>query len=171
MRMSMKLDIKDRLIISNQLKILEKLYPEEANYYSKHRTAIEQGYQLHYPWLVEHFYEEMSEVECKEILDILDMYRAITFASKKVPDLAEVDDHWLKFKGFDGNNESKQLAYAQYFIVDLERYEELKYGMEFPSLNSHSQTLPKYRRMLEHWEAQGKSFELSKEALISLLKA
>ena len=146
----MKLDLKDRLLISNQLKILEKLYPEEAAYYSKHRTAIENGYELHYPWLVEHFYEEMSEAECKEILDILDMYRAITFSSKNIQDLTGIDDYWLKFKGFDGNHEVKQLGYARYFIVDLERYEELKYGMEFPTFNSHSRTLEKYRSMLNY---------------------
>ena len=167
----MKLDLKDRLIISNQLKILEKLYPEDANYYSQHRTAIEQGYELHYPWLIEHFYDEMSSAECKEILDILDMYRAITFSTKKIDDLTGVNEYWLQFKGFDGNNESKQLAYAKYFIIDLGRYEELKYGMEFPTLNSHSQTLEKYRRMLSHWQTHGKSFELSKTDLMNLLEA
>ena len=44
----MKLDIKERLALSYQLKILEKLYPEDQEYYANHRKAIEDGYELHY---------------------------------------------------------------------------------------------------------------------------
>ena len=167
----MNLDLKDRLIIANQFKILEKLYPEDADYYSRHRKALENGYQLHYKWLVENFYEEMSEAECKEVLDILEMYRAITFSSKKINDLTGIDDHWLRFKGFDGTHESKQYSYAQYFIVDLGRYEELKYGSEYPGLNSHGATLEKYRRMLQCWKGRERSYELSKDELIGLLSS
>ncbi len=63
----MELNEKDRLIIANQLKIIEKLYPEEADYYAKHGKVVEQGYKLHYSWLVEHLYDEMTEDECREV--------------------------------------------------------------------------------------------------------
>src|SRR5258708_8853622 len=118
----MHLDKKERLILSNQLKILEKLYPEEATYYALHRKALENGYSLNYEWLVEHFSEAMTETECLEVLDILDMYRAITFSYAKIKDPAGIEDFWLKFRGFDGNNETSQYSYAQYFVADLGRF-------------------------------------------------
>lgn len=168
--MTMHLDIKDRLIIANQLKILEKLFPDEASYYAQQRKAVENGYSLNYSWLVEYFYDEMTEDECREVLDILDMYRAITFSYRKLNDASGIDSLWLKFPGFDGNDESKQFSYVQYFILDLGRFEELKYGSEYPDFNSHMPTLDKYRRMLAHWRALGKSFDLNKAQLSELLE-
>ena len=104
----MKLDKKERLILSNQLKILEKLYPEESDYYAQHRKALEEGYALQYKLLFENIYDEMSVEECKEVLSVLDMYRAITFSYQKLADKAELENHHnLKFSGFDGNTETK----------------------------------------------------------------
>jgi uncharacterized protein YfbU (UPF0304 family) len=167
----MDLSEKDRLIISNQLKILEKLYPEEADYYSTHRKAIEQGYKLHYNWLVEHFYDEMSQEECREVLDILEMYRAITFSYRRLTDKNGIDEKQIRFKGFDGNNEGKQFGYALYFIVDLKRYDELRYGVEYPDFNSGTPMLDRYKKMLKLWEGYSKSFELTREQIVELLKA
>jgi uncharacterized protein len=146
------LSMKDRLIIANQLKILEKLYPEEAAEYAKHRKAIEQGYKLHYSWLTEWFYDEMSEGECQEVLSILDMYRAITFSYQKAEDKEDLEESDIKFHGFDGNNEGKQFGYTLYFIVDLGRYDELRGESDYPDFNSHgSVTIDDYRRMLQVW--------------------
>lgn len=167
----MKLDIKDRLILANQFKILEKLYPDDAQHYEQHRRALENGYTLNYPWMVEWFSDEMTEEECREVLDILDMYRAITFSYKKIEDKEGIEDNWLRFKGFDGNNESNHYGYAQYFILDLGRFQELKYDSEYPSLNSHGEVLPKYRKMLAYWYSNEKKYELSKAQLIGLLSA
>jgi uncharacterized protein YfbU (UPF0304 family) len=166
----MELTCKDRLIIANQFKILEKLYPEEAQDYSQHRKAVENGYSLHYSWLTENFNEEMTKEECQDVLDILEMYRAITFSYKKITDQSDINHDWLEFKGFDGHKETRQLSYAQYFITDLGRYEELKYGAEYPDFNSGRGTLEKYRRMLNYWvNDTAKSFELSKSQLKELL--
>jgi uncharacterized protein YfbU (UPF0304 family) len=113
----------------------------------------------------------MSEAECREVLDILDMYRAITYSYAKVDDQSGIDNNWLRFRGFDGNNESSQFSYVQYFITDLGRFDELKYEAEYPDFNSHMPTLGKYQRMLSYWFEQGKSFDLSKTQLIELLGA
>jgi uncharacterized protein len=167
----MELSKKDRLIIANQLKILEKLYPDEARAYAQHRKAIEDGYSLHYDRLVEHFGEEMTEDDCREVLDILDMYRTITFSSEKIDDKRGIDEMWVRFRGFDGNNEGSQFSYALYFIVDLERFAELKYGAQYPDLNSHAPTLDKYRRMLRVWRSFENRFDLDKTRLIQVLGA
>lgn len=167
----MELTKKERLIIANQLKILEKLYPEEADYYAKNRKALEEGYGLHYSSLTDHFYEEMSKEKCQEVLDILDMYRAITYSYQSLEDKSEINQCWLRFRGFDGNNEGKQCSYTQYFILDLGRFEELKYGNKYPNFNSHAQVLDKYRRMLAVWESFDKKWEIDKDRLIQVLEA
>lgn len=142
----------ERLIIANQLKILEKLYPEDAKEYSNHRKAIEQGYKLHYSWLTEWFYDEMAEDECREVLDILSMYSAISISYKKAEDKEGLEESKIKFPGFDGNNEGKQFGYAMYFIIDLERYDELRGESQYPDFNSHGfVTLNDYRSRLTIW--------------------
>lgn len=145
---------RDRLIIANQLKVLEKLYPDEAKDYSLHRKAIEDGYKLHYSWLTDRLYDEMSEEDCKEVLDILEMYRAITFSYQRAKDKEGLDESEIKFHGFDGNEECKQFGYAMYFIIDLGRYDELRGKAEYPDLNSHGFiTLSQYRKMLKIWKS------------------
>ena len=136
-----------RYELINQLLILEKLYPEEADYYAKNRKALEYGFALHYSWLTENLSEGLTAEECKEVLDIMDMYRSITFSwSRLHPD--EETPNNIKFKGFDGNNESSLRSYVQYFIMDLERFDELKYGQSFPSFNSHTRMLERYQNQL-----------------------
>jgi len=167
----MDLTLKDRLIIVNQLKILEKLYPDEAKYYSAQRKAIENGYKLHYDDLVAYFLDEMSEDESNEVLSILSMYRALTFSYQRLADKSGIKSDDIRFPGFDGNNEASQYLYTQYFIIDLERFDELKYGHENPDLNSHAQKLDKYRRMLNVWNRYENTHELSKEQIIAILRA
>jgi uncharacterized protein len=168
---NMDLTLKDRLIISNQLKILEKLYPDEASYYSAQRKAIENGYKHHYDDLVTYFFDEMPEEDSKEVVDILDMYRALTFSYQNLGDKSGIGETSIRFRGFDGNNEASQLVYVGYFIVDLERFDELKYGQKSPDFNSHAPMLDKYRRMLTVWNGLENRFELSKEQIIAILQA
>jgi len=167
----MELTKMDRLTLSFQLKILEKLYPEEADYYAQHRKAIEEGYALHYDWLFEHLYEELSVEDCKEVLEILDMYRAITFSIEDMEDKTGLDSPFIEFSGFDGNTETKQMAYTRYFINDLDRYQELTYGKERAGFNSHCPLLDKYRGMLAEWKKCQNPHKLSKEAILRIVTA
>lgn len=161
----------ERLIIANQFKILEKLYPEEAEYYAKNRKALENGYKLHYQWIIENIYDEMSEDECQEVVDILNMYRSLTFSYQKLSDKSGIDESEIKFPGFDGNNETRQYSYTNYFIMDLERFDELRGGSEYADFNSHSEMLDRYRRMLNEWKKYDDRHNLSRDAIISIVKA
>jgi uncharacterized protein YfbU (UPF0304 family) len=168
----MELSKLERLNLINQFLILEKLYPEEADYYAKHRKAIQEGYKLHYRWIFEHLYDEMSEDECQEVLDILEMYRAFAWSYMGITGKKEVDER-LKFEGFDGNNESNQHSYASYFIIELDRFQELLYGKEYSDFNSHMPTMDRYRRMLEVWKSFGtpKQMRLSMDQIEQILGA
>tara|TARA_R110001599_G_scaffold153651_1_gene338958 strand:- start:2751 stop:3239 length:489 start_codon:yes stop_codon:yes gene_type:complete len=157
-----------RYELINQLLILEKLYPEEADYYAKNRKALENGYELHYSWLTENISDGLSEEECKEVLDILDMYRSITFSWQRLHEGEELPEN-LKFQGFDGNNETALMGYVQYFIIDLGRFDELTYGKEHPYFNSHGHMLGQYRRMLSVWKQYG--LDLTEDQITSIMEA
>ena len=157
-----------RYELINQLLILEKLYPEDADYYSKNRKALEYGFELHYSWLTENLSEGLTAKQCKEVLDIMDMYRSITFSWTRLHPDEEIPER-IKFKGFDGNNESDLRSYVQYFIMELDRFDELKYGQSFPSFNSHTRMLERYRNQLNVW--RNFEFNLSEEQIASILEA
>ena len=163
---------KERLMLSNQLRILEKLYPEETKDLAKYRMAIEEGYELHYSD-APHIYPDnecLRAEQCQEVVDILDMYRALTFSYRKL-EKPEIEESDIEFRGFDGNNEAAQMVYARYFMNTLGRFEELRDDSHSP-YNSHSQMLPAYGRRLEVWKGFGdKRFELSEEQIKKVVEA
>src|SRR3546814_16599785 len=82
-----KLSRKERLFLSNQMRILEALYPEEAQYISTQRVAVERGYEFLYDFeLMSHIYEgddTLSSDEAKEVWDTLEMFGALGDADEK----------------------------------------------------------------------------------------
>jgi uncharacterized protein len=159
----------ERLNLINQYMILEKLYPEYADSYSLHRKALTEGYELHYKWIYENVWDGLPEDECKKVLDILEMYRNITYSLKELKNQDLNKNLKARFRGFDGNNESPYLAYCSYFIVDLNRYNELSYGEKNPNFNSHCELLPEYLNMLEEWKKMKNPYELKSEAELNIL--
>lgn len=173
----MKLDRKDRFIIANQLKILEALYPEEAGSYAIQRTAFEDGYESHYSWAMEHISENtLSEEETKEVVDTLDMFRAIRRCYAELPDKTGIDEYSVKFRGYDGNDrvESKLLGYARYFVVELNRFQEVleEQGDHF-DFNSHGEMRGVYQRMLDVWKRlpPEQRHRLTKDQIVSITQA
>ncbi|HBJ1652010.1 YfbU family protein [Clostridium botulinum] len=167
----MKLSKVERLILANQFKILEALYPDDEKYYSNSRIALEEGFESHYDNCFEVLSEnELTSEECDEVIEILNMYRAITFSYQKLKDKEDIDEDEVKFEGFDLNdeNEGKRVIYTRYFINDLDRFEELKYGDKYADFNSHSIMLPTYRNRLGKWKQLEKSFNLSKDEIIEI---
>lgn len=168
----MQLTKLERLNLINQYLILEKLYPELQSHYSELRQALEDGYSLHYSWCFEYLGNDLPEEECRKVLDILDMYRAITFSSEKLKSL-KINDHYNHiFQGFDGNEEGQYMQYTDFFIKKLGRFDELLYGNDNKSFNSHSKMLGKYSRMLLIWKTEmNKTYNLNEEQILKLLEA
>ena len=164
---NVKLSLKERLFLQNQYLILEKLYP--AGGYAEKRTIVENGYTYHYPDLFNTISdEELSIEDCKFVLDVLEMYRGIIFSKRNLKDSSLTNVH---FPGFDGNNEAELMIYARFFMIDLDRYDEIKEGSG-GDFNSHSQMRPKYERMLKKWLAIDNEhrYAMSKSMLEDLLK-
>lgn len=165
----MEFSRKERIILCNQYLILEKLYPEDAEGYAQTRKALECGYVLHYSDLAQNIYEdELSEQECQEVLDILSMYSFLTFAYKNLKDTEGIDEHCIKFDGFDGNNETIRMGYVRYFIKDLGRFQELDSSGDF---NSHAPRIHRYQKMLREWQLSSDKFKLTKDDIIRITSA
>lgn len=166
----MKLDIKERLQLSYTLKILEKLYPEEKDYYAQHRKAIESGYELHYEWITEHLSEGLSTTECSFVLDTLDMYSTMLHSFEQLEYPKSLKQSDVVFPGFDGNKETMYMAYTKYFIEDLDRFGDIK-KVTNGYYNSHSRKVERYRAMVEKWDAMSikNKFLLSEDQILELL--
>ena len=169
----MKLSKVERLMLVNQYLILEGLYPDEKEFYANNRKAIEEGFELHYSDLFAGISDEtLTEEECREVLDILDMFRAITFSYEKLQDKTGIDEYRIKFHGFDLNDEyeGKRVIYSRYFINDLDRFEELKYGKGYADCNSHTLMIDVYRRMLNKWNWIQRKYKLSKDDILKIIE-
>lgn len=142
----------DRIILVNQLRILEGLYPDEASELSVQREALERGYEMLYALNFEYIYEgdsKMTVEESREVWDTMDMFDAI---GKSIPEgLAVAGFPMTKFAGYDGNNEAKFMAFARFTVERLKRFEYVP--MQRPGYwNSHMPVRAIYRRMLEEWK-------------------
>jgi uncharacterized protein len=114
-----------------------------------------------------------------EVADILDMWTLIEESyegfgpqdRKKVETDAAPFGSKVKFRGFDGNNETELLSVADFFIEHMDSYQQFK-GRD---LNSHGMPpIDAYRRMLAVWVPLQASLDgnpLTAAHIIRLLKA
>lgn len=65
-----------RLILSNQYKMMTMLDPTNAERYRRLQTIIERGYGLQMRELDREF-GELTEETCRTIIDIMEMYHAL----------------------------------------------------------------------------------------------
>jgi uncharacterized protein YfbU (UPF0304 family) len=153
----------ERLSLLNQYRILEKIDPDNVSY-KQACEILESGYTLEYG--VELFTgvdpDEMSEDDCREVRDILDLYRALKKAHRELPEgtLTAKD---AEFPGFDGNEESKHFAYARFLIEGQHKWGESK------AENSHWPHLGEYRAMVAEWKKSAKKWELAAEDVKRIL--
>ena len=146
---SMKLTPLERWMVSNQLRILEALYPEEAEDHAVQREAIERGYEFAYNIYLD--YDVMTEAEGQEVWDTLDMFRAIDYSITHL-NTDEFETHLRrKFIGYDGNNESKFMAFASYTVERLKRWTDLPLE-KYYNFNSHCPMRCTYKKMLIEWK-------------------
>lgn len=163
---------KERWFLSNQFAILAKLYPDEADGYEDMREVVERGYELHYNWITEYIFDArftMSQDDCLEVLDILDMFSTLQSAYEEITDKSGIDDVWIHFAGFDGNNETKYMAYTRFLVEREGKFTWLITG-ERPHdrFNSHHPILHRYRAMSEEWKKSQDQRNLTKDDLIRI---
>ena len=160
-------------MLANQYRILEKLYPEEADHYERAREVLERGFTLNFDDYIPHIYERtMSEDACKEVLEMLDMFSALERSYRHLPKKPDgVSERDVTFLGFDGNHETEQLSYASFLIEKEGKWREL--ADHGDHLNSHAPLLGSYHRMLEVWEEfpMEEKYELSADNIRQIVAA
>jgi uncharacterized protein YfbU (UPF0304 family) len=138
----------ERLQLINQLRILEKLDPNNAEDYAESRDIIAHGYTIQYEDVFNEVFEEIDVEECKYVYDVLDMYRVLIHSYNALTEKKGLTPEDVRFQGFDGNNESKRHAFAEHLRKQGKWTETLTGG-----LNSHSMmTMSLYPRMLARFE-------------------
>jgi uncharacterized protein YfbU (UPF0304 family) len=162
----MTLSRTERWMLSNQYRILEALYPDEARDYAHIRDSIESGYELEYGQAPAYIYERgLSEEECREVKDIMAMFSSLKASFNSVKDKSGIDESRLNFPGFSGNDETMQMAYAQY-LYEGGSFRDLGPGGDF---NSHLPALSGYCKMLAAWKTSENEYALSKDDIIRIV--
>lgn len=156
--------IADRQVLSMLHRILARVLPEDSDdvdgnaaYQLERARVIESGFTGEYWREVAGFSTELSKRDCGRVLDILDMFRVITFSIKRLEKdgatLSEDLRYELEFRGFDHNDglEGHMASYVEYLMSDG-RWAELQPQVESnDDGNSHCLMLDTYMRMLaEH---------------------
>lgn len=165
-----KFSIKEKISLINQYKILSKLYPEEESHYQELISIIENGYSIFYSQFKDWISDDLPEDECKFVLNILNLYRAIEDTKRKNKNSSLAQHSYSYFQGFDGNEESEYLGFAYFLIKTQGKFaEQQDYLTENDNLNSHCPMKEKYERMLEKWKEYPKLFSLTPEQVIEIL--
>ncbi len=164
-----KLSKKDRLTLINQYRILEKLEPEGATEYQNLITILQDGYEFEYHRLYELVSDPMSEDEGREVIQILMLFEALGDAYKNLEDKEGIDEYNIQFHGFSGNDETSHASYVEYLV---EKANKFGHVVKRGDYNSHSESLPDYRKMLSRWEQMGKPRypnRLTKEQILEII--
>lgn len=157
----------ERLLLANQYRILEKLYPQEADDLAVRRKAIESGWELQIDGLFRD--DGLTREQCVEVIDILDMFSLLKRSYDDAQAPTKLDEADITFKGFDGNYETEQWAYTLFLVEDEGKFTWLRRpNFDF---NSHMPTLWRYRPMLAAWKAMGRPYRLTPEQIADVVAA
>lgn len=155
----------ERLILANQFEILGHLKKDDS--YLHLAEDLRDGHE----WIYEQRLR-VSEIipaeKVEYILIILGIYSDIRDSYNQLSDKSGIEEHLTTFPGFDGNNESEFLHFAQ----ALSRNNNFSETIGKNARNSHMPTTEIYCRMISEWEKLGKPrFPLSKEQIQNILDA
>ena len=156
----------ERLILVNQYLILEKLYPRKASSHGHVREGLELGYQRAEDYALEPIRDcHLSAETCTDIVDVLNMHRALDASYRQLRGANGIDRKDLKFQGFDGNEEPSSLRFVAYICSQPPkgRYREV---CNPKKLGSRTTMWPRYRAMLREWRAMGSKGAYLSEAEI-----
>ncbi|TVU61859.1 YfbU family protein [Vibrio atlanticus] len=159
-----------RLILSNQYYLMSQMNPDNSAKYQRLQTIVERGYELQMRELNKEF-GCLTEAECREIIDIMEMYHAMQESNKMLAEQerSEVDQRRLQFLGFDIASEAQIVHYVR-FLVDSEGLYP-QFDKADHHFNSQMPMLEKYRRMLTTWRNCPRQYHLCATELSQIFSA
>ncbi|MFS2224732.1 YfbU family protein [Pantoea sp. B65] len=157
-----------RLILSNQYKMMTMLDPDNAERYRRQQTIIERGYGLQMCELDRDF-GDLSEEVCRTIIAIMEMHHAMHVSWTNLKDSSGLEERRLAFLGFDAATEARYLGYVR-FMVNIEgRYTHFDSGTH--GFNAQTPMWEKYHRMLTVWQTCPRQYHLSANEIAQIINA
>lgn len=157
-----------RLILSNQYKMMTLLDPENVERYRRLQTIIERGYGLQMRELDREF-GELSEAVCRTIIDVMELHHALHVSWTNLKEPGAIEERRLHFLGFDAATEARYLGYVR-FMVNVEgRYTHFDSGTH--GFNAQTPMWEKYQRMLTVWHTCPRQYHLSANEIAQIINA
>lgn len=164
--MSIDLNDKERFTLAMQFEILDVLKPN--NGYGDYAQSLQNGHKWLYDDIFTVMCENLPDEKARYVLDVLSLYSDMKYSFEHMDNKAGIEECEVRFPGFDGNNETDLLSFAE----DLLKYHHYESVLQDRDLNSHSQTTEIYQRMLTKWRELGSPrAPLPKETIQDILAA
>tara|TARA_R110000868_G_scaffold39376_1_gene137068 strand:+ start:28285 stop:28998 length:714 start_codon:yes stop_codon:yes gene_type:complete len=164
------LSLKDRLMLSNQYRILEKLDPDHAERHATHREILTSALETHYVTLLDGFTNDLNLEVSHEVMDILAMFTRLRLSYDHLGGSSSIQPQDIEFSGFDPQFEGEMLSFAQFYIQKLGRHRWLGEALG-NALESAMPMQDIYRRMLVAWRAIGISKVLTVDEIKTIVAA
>lgn len=161
------LSLKERLMLANQYRILEALYPQEAARFALNRQAVEGGFTSQYDSLLINIRADVPPEDCHLVSEVLDLYRAMQQSFRQYRDRHGLNERDIEFPGFDSTTEAPLLDLAQYLIKRSDRPATFQHAYS----DSRTPMAARYRRMVVAWAGLGRRPSLTKDELQVILAA
>ena len=130
-----------RLILSNQYKMMTMLDPDNAERYRRLQTIVERGFGLQMRELDREF-GELKEETCRLIIDIMEMYHALHVSWTNLKDQPSIDEG--RYTHFDAGTHG---------------------------FNAQTPMWEKYQRMLSVWHSCPRQYHLSSNEIQQIINA
>jgi len=165
--MSIELTDKDRLFLANQYEILAGLNEgSAAEWYSELSRNLKDGQKWIYENQIKSLLSPVFE-DHEFVLGVLSMFDALSRSFEKLDDKSGIEAEDVRYSGFDGNNEVEHLSFVDALFRDRRFVDTIR----AEGLNSHSQRVGLYKRMLTEWQRQGKAHDLNRDQILGILAA
>lgn len=163
----------ERLLLINQLTIIDGM--TKTTDHAQQIELLENGYEIFYDDILSSVFDPMAADKSRFVLDVLDMYGALHHFKEEHPTEAaqlEKEHHRLHFPGFDGNTETKEMAFAHFLLKTQGKFgEQLPYEKKTDRWNSHMPVTDLYRARLRVWHELGEPFDLTLDQVRAILNA
>ncbi len=157
-----------RLILSNQYKLMTMMDPENADRYQRLQTIVERGYGLQMRELDSEF-GSLKEETCRTIIDIMEMFHALQISWTNLKDNQSISELRVTFLGFDAVKESEFLHYVRFLFTTENRYQHFTLGTD--NFNAQTPMWDKYIRMQTVWHACPRQYHLSANEITQIINA
>jgi uncharacterized protein len=134
------------------------------------QTAVFEGYTIDYSRL-NPVRKDVSPPEiAHEVRDILSLHRVLANTYEDFRTSVDFPRDNIRFKGFDGNEETAHYSYADFVLSEMEEFKESA-DVDGGCENFHWPVLEKYRAMLFEWKRSQNQYKLTKAEFIRIAEA